>query len=189
MNSCVDDARLIEHAKYERCYQAANYAMGRERRESSVKALKGLPFRGAYLDVGCGRGEMLAEAEALGFDPVRGVEVVSGLIDGQRVVYGECHALPFEDGSFDTATLFDVMEHLLPGDDELACRELARVARRHIVLTVSNCISRNANGDELHINRRPYEEWDALFRVWFPGSVTWIRGKHHYISEAWRIDL
>jgi hypothetical protein len=39
-------------------------------------------------------------------------------------------------------------------------------------------------------NRRPYDEWDALFKRWFaPGAVTWIKGERQYVSEAWCIDL
>jgi hypothetical protein len=87
-------------------------------------------------------------------------------------------------------SLFDVIEHLIPGDDELACRELARVAKRHILITANNRPSFNKAGDDLHINKRPYEEWDQLFKSWFHGArVTWIRGHRSYISEAWRVDL
>jgi hypothetical protein len=89
--------------------------------------------------------------------------------------------------------MLDVIEHLIPGDDELACRELARVARHHIINTANNkpSISKPAK-DVLHINRRPYEEWNTLFHKWFLGArVRWIsKGvKRAYISEAWRIDL
>jgi hypothetical protein len=64
------------------------------------------------------------------------------------------------------------------------------VTTDHVLITANNKESRNAAGEELHINRRPYEEWDALFREWFAGSakVTWIKGERNYISEAWRID-
>ena len=41
---------------------------------------------------------------------------------------------------------------------------------------------------ELHINRRPYDEWDALFRHWFSGTVTRLKNRV-YVSEGWRIDL
>ncbi len=87
------------------------------------------------------------------------------------------------------ATLFDVIEHLLPGDDEAVCRELARVASRTVIITAANCTSTNANGEELHINRRPYEEWDALFSAWFAGRSTWVRELGNRVSQLWRIDL
>lgn len=185
----IQDARLAEHKKYEAAYQIERYAMSSPRMQDAIADLEALPCRGYYLDVSCGRGEMLAHAEAMGFEEVHGTEIVPALIDGSRVMRSEVHALPFADKSFDVVTMFDVIEHLIPGDDELACRELARVARRHIVLTANNRPSHNAIGAELHINRRPYDEWDALFRQWFEGTVTWIKGDRKYVSEAWRIDL
>lgn len=186
----LDAARAAEHAKYARTYAAQpRYRMKRERMTDAVRDLAALPCRGSYLDVSCGRGEMLTEARRLGFKPVHGTEIVPALIDGKRVVRAEVHALPFEDDAFDVVTMHDVIEHLIPGDDEAACRELARVARRHVLLTANNRPSFNKAGDDLHINKRPYEEWDRLFREWFPGDVTWTKGKRSYVSEAWRVDL
>jgi ubiquinone/menaquinone biosynthesis C-methylase UbiE len=121
---------------------------------------------------------------------VQGTEVVPALIDGQRVVRAEAHALPFADKSFDVVSLFDVIEHLIPGDDEAVCREMARVSRRHVLITANNKPSFNKAGDDLHINKRPYEEWDRLFRSWFPGAVHWLTGApRNHVSEGWRIDL
>ena len=181
--------RAIEHQKYVRAYTVSEYRMGDRRMRDTLRDLSAIP-RGSLLDVGCGRGEMLDIATRVGFAPVRGVDVVPAVIDGERVVRGEVHALPFPDKAFDVVTMFDVIEHLIPGDDELACRELARVARRHILITANNETSQRAIGEELHINRRPYKEWDALFRSWFPGAVTWIKGHaREHVSEAWRVDL
>lgn len=184
----TDAARQVEHAKYFRCYgELPNYRMGDLRKADAVKDLEALPVRGSYLDVSTGRGEMLNHAEALGFSPVMGTEVVPGLLVGGRVVHGEAHALPFNAKSFDVVTMFDVIEHLIPGDDEAGCRELHRVARKHILLTANNKPS-VYDGEDLHINKRPYQEWDSLFRKWFPGKVIWL-GDRSYVSEAWRIDL
>jgi ubiquinone/menaquinone biosynthesis C-methylase UbiE len=186
----IDDTRRAEHAKYERAYKHPKYRMKAERRVDAVSDLRALPVRGSYLDVACGQGDMLDEAVKLGFNPVHGTEIVPALIDGHRVVPAEVHALPFADKSFDVVTMHDVIEHLIPGDDELACRELARVARHHVILTANNRPSFNKAGDDLHINRRPYDEWHRLFCVWFaPGLVTWVKGPRHYVSEAWRVDL
>jgi ubiquinone/menaquinone biosynthesis C-methylase UbiE len=183
--------RATEQAKYPIVYQRPDYKMGRPRMADSVRDLEALPRRGSLLDVGCGRGEMLDNAERLGFRPVKGVEIVDALIDGTRVVRGEVHALPFDDQSFDVVTMWDVIEHLVPGDDEAACREMRRVARRHILLTANNKSSLQPDGTELHVNRRPYDEWDRLFRQWFAGAtVTWLRERRRqWVSEAWRIDL
>lgn len=185
----IDDRRVAEIVKYERAYQNPKYRMKGERRVDAVNCLRALPARGSYLDVSCGQGDMLCEAETLGFSPVQGTEIVPALIDGKRVVRALVHDLPFEGASFDVVTMFDVIEHLVSGDDELACKELGRVARKHILLTANNRPSFNKQGDDLHINIRPYEAWDELFRQWFPGVVTWIKGPKRYISECWRVDL
>jgi SAM-dependent methyltransferase len=185
----IQALRQAEHAKYQRAYSVPRYAMGGPRMDDAIADLKAIPIRGSYLDVGCGRGEMLRHAAAMGFSPVFGAEIVPELCDGVRVIRSEAHALPFADHSFDVVTLFDVIEHLIPGDDELVCRELSRVAAHHILLSANNRESRNVVGDVLHINRREYAEWDFLFRLWFPGHVTWIKGSHQYVSETWRVDL
>ncbi|MPZ58443.1 MAG: methyltransferase domain-containing protein [Rhizobiales bacterium] len=186
----MSERRAAEHAKYARAYGLnPDYRMGRSRMEDAVRDLSALRSRGSYLDVSCGRGEMLAHARRLGFAPVHGTEIVRELIDGTNVVRAEVHALPFAGKSVDVVSMLDVIEHLLPGDDEAACRELDRVAHRHVLVTANNRPSFNKSGDDLHINKRPYEEWDALFRQWFTGAVTLIKGNRAYVSEAWRVDL
>ena len=76
----LSDKRKNEHEKYQRAYKLPSYGMGVNRRKSAQKYLFDLPFRGSYLDVGCGRGEMLRYAESIGFDPVTGVDVVDYLL-------------------------------------------------------------------------------------------------------------
>jgi len=194
------EARLVESEKYVRAYSALNYHMGAKRMVDAIRALKALPGRGSYLDVSTGRGEMLDIALELGFGIVRGTEFIPQLTDNYEgpdakavntdrpIELAAAHDLPFADGAFDVVSMFDVIEHLLPGDDELACRELARVAGKHIILSANNRPSFNVAGDDLHINKRAYPEWDRLFRRWFPGKVIHLGGKA-YVSELWRIDL
>lgn len=183
--------REAEFAKYERAYSLnPNYKIKPTRREHSAQVLASCGVRGAYLDVGCGRGEMLTEAARLGFLPVMGTEIVPELIDGKTVVRAEAHALPFPDKSFDVVSMFDVIEHLVRGDDAAGCGELGRVARRHIVISANNLPSFNAAGDDLHINKRPYPEWQRLFERWFPGArVRRQPPVPKQKSVLWRIDL
>lgn len=184
----LDRARQAEHAKYIRSYQMQSYRMGGRRMTDAVRHLTRIPGRGSYLDVGCGRGEMLEHAAALGFAPVTGTEIVPALLDGERIMRAEVHALPFPDNAFDVVSMLDVIEHLIPGDDELACRELGRVARSRVLVTANNWPSVNSAGDQLHINRRPYEEWHRLFVGWFaPARVTWLAGDPD-TSQAWLVD-
>jgi 2-polyprenyl-3-methyl-5-hydroxy-6-metoxy-1,4-benzoquinol methylase len=190
MHLLTDKARAAEHAKYNRAYALnPNYRMKKERLADAVNDLRALPCRHSYLDVSCGRGEMLLEAKKLGFSLVTGTEIVADLLR-PNVFYSEVHDIRLVTNFAEVVTMFDVIEHLIPGDDELACRELARVASKHVLLTANNKPSFNKAGDDLHINKRPYAEWDRLFRAWFaPAKVTWIRGKRSYVSEAWRVDL
>lgn len=184
----IEDARAAEKAKYQHVYATEKYRMGGLRRKDSVATLRKLPGRGSLLDVSCGRGDMMAEAKRLGFKPVWGTEYVQELLS-ERVIYAAVHHLPFESDLFDVVTMWDVMEHLIPGDDEAACRELGRVAVRHVLISTHNRPSMHGGWD-LHINKRPYPEWDRLFRSWFPGSVTWIkRDDQESNSQCWRIDL
>lgn len=187
--SAIEDRRAVEFAKYEYAYKNANYHMKPGRLSDALRDLSTAPCGGSYLDVSCGKGEMLEAAISLGFTQARGTEIVTALLNCERIVYAQADSLPFEDKSFDVVSLFDVIEHLIPGDDRLACLELARVARRAVVLTASNRPSFNDRGEDLHINRRLYEEWDALFREWFPGTVTWLKGPRDYFGEGWRVDL
>jgi SAM-dependent methyltransferase len=159
------------------------------RQKNAQDDLQAIPIRTSLLDVGCGRGEMLDFAMSIGFRYVRGVEIVPYLCDGERVIFAPCHALPFGDGEFDTVISNDVIEHVLRGDDELLCREMRRVAKRHILITANNMPSTLPDGTDLHINKRPYQEWDALFRGWFGGAVTWIPTNGIHATERWRIDL
>lgn len=184
----IQKQREFEHGKYKLAYQKPGYHISGPRFDDVKKDLETISVRGGFLDVGCGRGEVLDYAESLGFSPVMGTEVIPELLS-EKVIYAEAHNLPFPDNYFEVVTMLDVIEHLIPGDDELACRELERVAKSHILITANNNTSQKAIGQELHINKRLYEEWDQLFRKWFSGEVNWLKGKRNHVSEAWRIDL
>jgi ubiquinone/menaquinone biosynthesis C-methylase UbiE len=107
----------------------------------------------SLLDAGCGEGEMLRR----GVLPANVRPVCLDLrpaslsgIDQPKRVCASVLSLPFADRSFDTVTCLEVLEHL--DDPSAAVRELARVARRAVVVSV------------------PFEPY---FRI---GNV--LRGKH-----------
>lgn len=182
-------ARKAEYKKYADAYKGV-YGMGKARRLAAFAVIDSIEQTGNFLDVGCGRGEVLGYAKFKGFDPVCGVEVVEDLlseIDEIKVVYGESHSLPFEDNTFDVVTCFDMIEHVLPQDTVLSLNELDRVSRHSVILSAANYPSW-CNGIDLHINKRPYSEWDELIHSTIEGSVKWMPKTNRTHSETWVIS-
>ncbi len=102
------------------------------------------------LDLGCGRGEILAHclrlgAEAYGIDysPVA-AQIASDVLseDGvTRVGLADAKVLPFADHQFDRVLMFDLVEHLHPWELQQALSEVRRVLRtggRLVVHTAPN---------------------------------------------------
>lgn len=90
------------------------------------------------LDVGCGNGAyvhaLLPEHDTVGLDWAR---LQSWDETPERFVVGSAQDLPFADDSFDTVACFETLEHL--PDPAKALRELRRVARSTVIMTVPNC--------------------------------------------------
>lgn len=153
------DPRQAEIQQYVKAYRSPRYRMGRGRAvfvEEIITAME----PGTLLDVGTGRGETLEIARKAGMTDVKGTEVVPYLVGGP-VVQAAAHDLPFDDASFDHVTCFDVLEHLTEDDLRPALLELARVARKTVTVSVSERPS-VFNGRELHISRRPKDQWRQL---------------------------
>jgi ubiquinone/menaquinone biosynthesis C-methylase UbiE len=172
-------------AWYEDAYKSESYGMGAARKQWAQQMLRDVP-RGTLFDVGCGRGEMIAYANQVGFD-AQGCETVPDLIGGP-VVHGLAHELPCGDDAFDVVTMFDVMEHLTESDCMAAIDELQRVARKHILLSISNRPS-IVKGIDIHITKKPYSQWDRILRDKIPGTVRWFTNTKVHICDMWRIDL
>lgn len=176
----------VEKAKYINAYTAPGYKMGRARMHHAVQVIsKWEP--GSYLDIGCGRGEMLDEANRLGFTKVQGVEIVPALVEAREdIISADANNLPFEDRSFDYVSMLDVVEHIPDEDIYDIFQELARVADKKILLCIANFPHKH-QGQELHINLKPYPEWDSILKREYPDwEVTWVpRGKN--ISETWEL--
>jgi SAM-dependent methyltransferase len=68
----------------------------------------------------------------------RGVRVLTCDADPQvgADVVGDIRKLPFEDGQFESAAAFEVLEHLVWEDVPQALQELHRVSRRYVFLSV-----------------------------------------------------
>lgn len=97
----------------------------------------------SIVDVGCGNGlflNHLVDQHGSRFDRVMGVDRSTTALRYVRAesVHGAIDALPIPDGSFDLATCMEVIEHLPLSVFDAALRELARVSRRYIMVTVPN---------------------------------------------------
>jgi 2-polyprenyl-3-methyl-5-hydroxy-6-metoxy-1,4-benzoquinol methylase len=98
----------------------------------------------SVLDVGCGEGVLTYRwAERLGEKPIVGIDLADPKLAAEwrtrrrenlefRTLSGE--DLPFGDGSFDLAAAIEVLEHV--PDPEHTLTEMARVAARHILVSV-----------------------------------------------------
>ena len=92
------------------------------------------------LEVGCGEGVIAGKLQAR-FDEVVALDLPdAGLrrdwkaYEGPRFLHADAHSLPFEDSQFDLVVAVEVLEHLT--DPVRGLNELARVGRRHLVVSV-----------------------------------------------------
>jgi len=119
-----------------------------------------------FLDAGCGEGFVaqrvlreLPGVELTGCDVSDGALAVAARTNpGGRFVSGSVVSLPFADKSFDVVGCFEVLEHL-PGElPRQALSEMARVARRAVVLSVPHepvfCLANAARGKNLDVRPR-----------------------------------
>jgi SAM-dependent methyltransferase len=185
------DMALSELEKYVHVYDALpTYRMGGARKVDATEDLAWAYDLGCrtYMDIGCGRGEMLDIAGQLGFEGIHGVDFVPALCDGERVKCLSVMDLGELTGPFDMVSSFDVIEHLPRGDEEHLIVEMARLAGKALTLTANNRPSIDpTSGNDLHINIRPYDEWDRIIRdLLEPDWQVQRVPDKQYVSETWR---
>jgi 2-polyprenyl-3-methyl-5-hydroxy-6-metoxy-1,4-benzoquinol methylase len=98
----------------------------------------------SILDVGCGEGVLTYEwAQRLGERPIVGIDLDDPSLKAEwakrerpnlQFECAEATALSFEDNAFDMACAIEVLEHV--PDPEATLAEMARVARRHLLVSV-----------------------------------------------------
>ncbi|CAJ35597.2 class I SAM-dependent methyltransferase [Methanocella arvoryzae] len=88
-----------------------------------------VPPGALVLDVGCGSGKIMAPLLRAGYNVV-GMDVArEGLLmvrEGERIE-GDARHLPFKDSSFDAVVCYDVLQHLLEAERQMAVAEIKRV--------------------------------------------------------------
>lgn len=106
------------------------------------------------VDVGTGRGEMLAVAVSQGAARAIGIEYSDAAVelarttlskhrvgDRAEVIHADARRLPLEDGIADLVTMLDIVEHLAPEEFDAALAEARRVLRpdgRVLIHTLPN---------------------------------------------------
>ena len=92
------------------------------------------------LDFGCSTGGYCLELGRLGFECV-GVDINEEYIKIAQQKGVEAHLikdrLPFNDNSFDTVIMFELLEHV--EDPDRILKEAKRVAKKNILVAVPNC--------------------------------------------------
>jgi 2-polyprenyl-3-methyl-5-hydroxy-6-metoxy-1,4-benzoquinol methylase len=112
--------------------------------ETALEELFAQAAPSSVLDVGCGEGVLTARwAEQLGTGRVVGIDLEDPKLRREwalrlrpnlefRAMAAE--RLPFDDGEFDLAAAIEVLEHV--PDPERTLSEMARVASRHLLVSV-----------------------------------------------------
>jgi 2-polyprenyl-3-methyl-5-hydroxy-6-metoxy-1,4-benzoquinol methylase len=111
---------------------------------ASLDELWGLAAPESVLDVGCGEGVLTAEwAERLGEGRIVGIDLDDPKLRAEwarrerpnlEFRAADATALEFADGEFDLSTAIEVLEHV--PDPAATVAEMARVARRHLLVSV-----------------------------------------------------
>lgn len=110
-------------------------AREQQRLEETAAAL---PPSESWADVGAGDGRLLKAVSSAGLAiAVERSGAALSFAAGLRV-QGDVSALPLADGAVDTVSICEVLEHLPAGVFERTLLEAARVARRHVLITVPN---------------------------------------------------
>lgn len=152
--------RKSEQLRYTKAYQNPDYKMGNDRL-NLVSDMIHDTDGDLFLDVGCGRGELLDIAEDAGYLVARGLEVVPSLLNDRVNQFDGIHRLPYADSWFDLVTCCDVLEHVLEEDALAGISEMIRVASKTVILTVAWSPSTfgSPDGKDLHITKHDSNWW------------------------------
>ena len=147
----------------------------------------------SFLDAGCGEGfvargiiDAAPGINLTGCDvSPSALEIAADANPEARFVPGSVVELPFPDRAFDVVGCFEVLEHL-PGDlPRRALSELARVARRAVVLSVPHeplfCLANAARGKNLDVRPRGSDPDHKQF--WSPSAFGTLVGEQLVVRK------
>lgn len=178
-------AVVSEAEKYRLCYESPRYGLQGARLKRVTQDIESIAPGSTYVDIGCGRGEMIALARDRGV-VARGVELVPSLCGGS-IEHGTLEQLLYPDRWFDYVSCYDVVEHLPPGQVDRALDELFRITGCVLFITTNDKPS-FYQGMELHLTRRPREWWDQhLVRRALPRGGQIERSTYGRDEWHWRI--
>jgi SAM-dependent methyltransferase len=111
-----------------------------EPRAEDVAQLMGGDGSASVLDVGCGNGFLTMPLEQR-FGRVVGLDFSASMLainPAKEKVQGDACKLPFPDGAFDAVVSSHMLHHMDQDQQSAAVREMARVARRLVVIWEPN---------------------------------------------------
>lgn len=145
----------LEHLGAERPAELS--ALEMRRIEATVKMIPS--DVNSVLDVGCGDGRLLRELP----NRLMAVGVDYAMNSLRRSVKNGIHAsadrLPFADASFDLVLCCEMLEHLPDEMFQKTLRELERVARKHILISVPY-------KENLRLNHTKCPQCSTVFHIW-----------------------
>ena len=149
---------------------------GRRARTLAERIADLIPRDAAVLDVGSGDGDIAGRIAALRADvTVQGIDVLKRPETAIPVTQYDGETFPFEEGSFDTVTIIDVLHHTL--DAARLLKEAHRVARTSVVvkdhvltgaaayqtLRFMDRVGNERHGVSLPHTYLTYEGWETAF--------------------------
>tara|TARA_R110002049_G_scaffold55701_5_gene154085 strand:+ start:143 stop:1012 length:870 start_codon:yes stop_codon:yes gene_type:complete len=120
------------------------------------------------LDVGSGAGIVVRHLRKLGYQSF-GVElsdkvIAANCLDLEKKGYvynGSTKSLPFKDSSFDLIFSSDVLEHIPENEIDEAVKEIVRVAKKNIFMSIS--LRPSSENNKYHITLKPRNWWEKKF--------------------------
>jgi SAM-dependent methyltransferase len=155
--------RWWERIRYDRYWRSrpGNWSYG-------INVIDQAVATGSYrkiLDAGCGKGDVVAHLLNRGYEAC-GVElsahaVTHGVVRTGEVMQGSLDKLPFSDRRFDLVFSSEVLEHISAERIPAVARELVRVCRTRLFLTIS--LRPSSQNNMFHVTLRPRDWWEEQF--------------------------